>query len=123
MKTYLEIGQKRIKSANPYFNGQNEEKKVEPESNILVSEAYSIAVPNQKFVELVSKGTLPDWYKQIAIIAREDPNLASELSSLKSLRSIAEGKYHIFIKLILSTGKNFTLSCQNLILKQTCCFL
>ena len=100
MKTYLEIGQKRNKSANPFFNGQNEEKIIEPESNILVSEAYSFAVPNQKFIELVSKTTLPDWYKQIAFVARDDPNLASEQSALKSLRSISEGTYGIVVLII-----------------------
>lgn len=84
------MGQNRNKSKNCPTNKESEEKTSEPEHNILLSDAYSFAVPNQKFSELVSKA-LPGWYEHVRSIAREDQNLASEFSSLVSLRSFAEG--------------------------------
>ena len=93
MKNYLEMSQKRIKSSSLLStDGKQANTNIEPENNIPLSDAYSFAVPNQKFVELVSK-TLPNWYEYVRSTARIDQNLASELSSLNTLRSLAQGKH------------------------------
>lgn len=102
MKNYLDMVQQRNNNANNIsVGGKGKENATQPENNILLSEAYSFAVPNQKFVEVLSNKTLPEWYEHVRLAARANQNLASESSSLKSLKSLMEGKTSLLRKNVI----------------------